>query len=109
MVEWAETEIIQLAGSLIVIAAILIYLCINQRKKIIEWLKYAVSDAEKQLGGGTGQLKLRLVYDSFCEKFPIVAALLPFKVFSSWVDTALDTMKEWLEHNSKIGEYIKEA
>lgn len=60
------------------------------------------------LGEKTGQLKLRLVYDWFVEKFPILATIVPFKVFSAWVDTALDTMKEWLEVNNKIGDYIKE-
>lgn len=64
------------------------------------------SEAEKQLGGGTGQLKLRLVYDWFVQKFPVVAAVLPFRVFSAWVDTALETMKKWLEDNKNVANYV---
>lgn len=84
----------------------IIFLIINQKKKIIEWLKYAVSEAEKQLGGGTGQLKLRLVYDWFCAKFPFAAAVLPFAVFSAWVDVALDTFRRWLEDNQNVKNYV---
>lgn len=93
------------AGGVIIIIAV-IYLLKNQKNKVIEWLKYAVSEAEKQLGGGTGQLKLRLVYDWFCDKFPIAAAVVPFAVFSAWVDVALDTMKKWLEDNKNVKNYV---
>lgn len=83
-----------------------IYLVRNQKEKIAEWLKYAVTEAEKSLGGGTGQLKLRRVYDWFTGRFPILAAILPFRVFSAWVDVALETLEKWNE-NKKIEEYIK--
>jgi hypothetical protein len=59
------------------------------------------------LGSGTGQLKLRLVYDWFVQKFPFVAAFLPFKIFSSWVDVALETFKKWLEENKSVANYIE--
>lgn len=36
----------------------------EQMKKIREWLVYATTIAEKELGGGTGQLKLRFVNGS---------------------------------------------
>ena len=39
---------------------------LDKAQKIVnvkEWLKWAVVEAEKALGGGTGQLKLRWVYD----------------------------------------------
>ena len=99
-------DIIALAVGGVIAVGILVYLVCNQRQKIIEWLKYAVVEAEKYLGNGTGQLKLRLVYDWFVQKFPIVAAVLPFRVFSAWVDTALDTMKEWLGSNKNVAGYI---
>lgn len=101
------TDYIALAvGSIIGLTAI-IYLVINQKNKVIEWLKYAVSEAEKQLGGGTGQLKLRLTYDWFCAKFPVAAAVLPFAVFSAWVDVALDTFKRWLDENKNVANYVE--
>ena len=34
----------------------------KQLNKVREWLLYAVTKAEKELGGGTGQIKLRYVY-----------------------------------------------
>ena len=95
---------LSIGGVILVIAAA--YLITNQRTKVIEWLKFAVVEAEKLLGSGTGQLKLRQVYDWFCEKFPTTAALLPFAVFSAWVDVALETMKRWLELGNPIGDYI---
>ena len=94
----------------VILLIVIVYLIVNQRKKIIEWLKWAVTEAEKLLGEKTGQLKLRQVYDWFCTKFPIVAAILPFKVFSSWVDIALETLKKWLneDKNQQIISYISE-
>lgn len=100
-----EQIIALIVGAIIAVIAI-VYLITNQKAKVKEWLKYAVSEAEKILGEKTGQLKLRLVYDWFVEKFPVVAAMVPFKVFSAWVDTALETMRKWLEAGNAIGEYI---
>lgn len=90
-----------------IIAAVFIaYMAINQRRKVLEWLKYAVTEAEKQLGEKTGQLKLRQVYDWFVAKFPVLAAVVPFRVFSAWVDTALETMRRWLEDNRNVANYV---
>lgn len=99
------SDIIALAIGLIIGLGVIIYLIINQKSKVIEWLKFAVAEAEKLLGSGTGQLKLRQVYDWFCEKFPVIAAILPFRVFSAWVDIALETFDKWLD-NSKFTAYI---
>lgn len=100
-------DIIALAvGGVILILAVG-YLVCNQKGKIIEWLKWAVVEAEKQLGGGTGQLKLRLVYDWFVQKFPVTAAVFPFRVFSAWVDVALETLRNWLETNRNVAGYIE--
>ena len=70
--------------------------------KVKEWLKWAVCFAEQELGSGTGQLKLRMVYDMFVEKFPFIASILPFSIFSKWVDLALEWMREQLEKNENI-------
>lgn len=100
-------DIIKLSVGGVILIGIIIYLAVNEKHTIIEWLKYAVAEAEKYLGEKTGQLKLRLVYDWFVEKFPVIAAFLPFRIFSAWVDVALETMKDWLELGSPIGDYIK--
>lgn len=77
--------------------------------KVKEWLKYAVAEAEKFLGSGTGQLKLRHVYDMFIETFPVFSKLLPFPIFSKMVDTALEWLRIELEKNEKIKAFIEET
>lgn len=89
------------------IVAIAVYLILNQRAKVREWLVWAVTRAEKELGGGTGQLKLRQVYDWFVTKFPALSAVLPFRVFSAWVDTALEKMKSMLTNNASVANYVE--
>ena len=101
-----QTIIPLIVGGVILIA-VMIYLIINQKNKVKEWLLYAVCEAEKLFGRQTGKLKLRQVYDWFCAKFPVVSAILPFTVFSAWVDVALTTMRKWLETNVYIEGYIK--
>lgn len=74
---------------------------------IKEWLKYAVTMAEKELGSGTGQLKLRYVYDLFIDKFPSISKIIPFETFSTWVDEALLWLEKQLEKNENIKGFIK--
>lgn len=81
----------------------------EQLEAVREWLLGAVTEAEKELGGGTGQLKLRSVYDRFVVRFPWVAKLLPFAVFSAMVDDALAEMKLLLANNVKIRSYVEGA
>ena len=102
-------QIIALSVGGVILLAIVVYMVLHQRKKVIEWLKYAVAEAERLLGSKTGQLKLHMVYDWFCEKFPVLAAILPFSVFSAWTDTALDVFRKWLETNVHVERYIKEG
>lgn len=74
---------------------------------IKEWLKYAVAIAEKELGSGTGQLKLRYVYNMFVEKFPSISKIIPFETFSTWVDEALVWLEKQLSTNNNISQLIK--
>ena len=75
-------------------------------KKVKEWLLFAVVQAEKELGGGTGQLKLRYVYDMFVSKFKFVQMLVSFEEFSEMVDDSLDIMRGMLSTNNKVKEYV---
>lgn len=84
----------------IVALAVVVYGCACGKAK--EWLKWAVMVAEKELGSGTGQAKLRYVYDMFIEQFPTMASILPFTIFSKWVDLALEWMRDQLEKNENI-------
>ena len=51
----------------------------EQLEKVREWLLFAVTQAEKELGGGTGQIKLRYVYDMFVLKFPSLVKFISFE------------------------------
>ena len=77
------------------------------KANVKEWLLWAVTDAENFLGSGTGKLKLRYVYDKFCEKFPAVKYVLPFSVFSVWVDEALVLMRKEIEQNPNIAAFAQ--
>lgn len=79
----------------------------EQLSKVTEWLLYAVSAAEKELGSGTGQIKLRYVYDMFLAKFPYLAKVVSFEAFSLLVDEALDKFKALLESNTHLQTYIQ--
>ena len=77
-----------------------------QLAKVREWLLWAVTEAEKELGGGTGKLKLRQVYDLFVTRFPWLARIVPFDLFSSLVDDALEDMREMLKTNQAVQAHV---
>ena len=78
----------------------------EQLDKVREWLLYATSMAEKELGSGTGQLKLRYVYDMFVVKFPWLAKVITFDAFSDLVDEALESMNSLLDTNKAVANYV---
>lgn len=67
-----------------------------------EWLVWAVAEAEKVLGSGTGQLKLRYVYDLAVVRFPIISKVMPFGMFSKMVDAALNIMNTMIVNSEEI-------
>lgn len=79
----------------------------KQIEKVKEWLLFAVSVAEKELGSKTGQIKLRYVYDLFLKRFPYMSKVIPFKTFSKLVDEALDNLEELLQKNDSVKKYVK--
>ena len=79
----------------------------NQLEILKEWWLLAVVEAEKKLGGGTGQIKLRYVYDMFIEKFKFLALMITFEQFSIMVDMALDKMRLMLSSNEKLKDYVE--
>ena len=78
----------------------------KQTEKVREWLLYAVTKAEKELGGGTGQIKLRYVYDMFVARFTWLAQVISFEAFSMMVDDALEKMKGMLEGNKALRQLV---
>lgn len=106
-------NVIIICGSVILIGIIGLCLCWflklskeRQKEIIIEWLLLAVVKAEKELGDGTGQLKLRFVYDLFIDKFRFISMLISFSQFSELVDQVLDTMRDMLDSNKQIKDYV---
>ena len=78
----------------------------EQMKEIREWLIDATTIAEKELGGGTGQLKLRQVYDMFVSKFTWMAKVISFDKFSELVDEALCDMNKLLQTNTAVSAFV---
>lgn len=80
----------------------------KQKAKIKEWLIWACIEAERALQSGTGQLKLREVWNMFCAvpAFTWVARIISFEVFSGWVSEALAEVKQMLISNKALAEYV---
>lgn len=79
----------------------------EQRKKIQKCLLSWVIEAERDLGGGTGKVKLSTVYGTFVTAFPILKNFISFETFSVWVDEALDEMRKMLEENENLKQVVE--
>lgn len=79
----------------------------EQRERVKEWMLWAVTQAEAELGSGTGKLKLRQTYDLFIQRFPALAMAVSFDTFSLWVDEALEEMRKLLKENKTVRELVK--
>lgn len=80
----------------------------KQKAKVKEWLIWACIEAERSSQSGTGQLKLRQVYNMFCAvpAFTWVARVISFEQFSVWVSDALVEAKKMLVNNSTIAKRV---
>ena len=78
----------------------------EQIAKVKEWLVFACMEAEKELGGKTGKLKLRMVYDMFLTKFNWLAKVISFDDFSKMVDESLEIFKEMLKSNKAVKNFV---
>lgn len=70
------------------------------------WLVWAVTEAESMFGSKTGKLKLRYAYELAIVRFPVLAKIIPFGLFSKFVDSALDVMRDMIENNKNIADAI---
>lgn len=89
-----------------VVAVILVIVAAMRFKSFRNWLVFAVSEAEKYLGSGTGKLKIRYAYDLAVKQYPTITKILPWRVFSRLVDAALVIMRQMIDENQKIAEAI---
>lgn len=80
----------------------------KQKEKIKEWLVWACIETERALQSGTGQLKLREVWNLFCgvSAFRWVARIISFDTFSGWVTEALAKVKRMLVENPRLASYV---
>lgn len=79
----------------------------KQIEAVKEWLLYWVLQAEASLGGGTGKIKLSMVYDAFVQRFPWLAKMVSFETFSLMVDEVLEKMRAMLQSNPTLLETVK--
>ena len=70
----------------------------QQMSKIKQWILIAVMEAESLLGSKTGQIKLRVVYNRFVDKFKIMSHIISYDMFCTLVDEALDEMKHMINN-----------
>ena len=103
--------VLVIIGIVIVMFSIMVWRFVQmpsdeQLNKVREWLIFAVTKAEKELGSGTGKIKLRYVYDMFVEKFARIAKVITFEMFSTMVDEALESMRDLLEKNSAVRDLV---
>ena len=108
---WDNWAIIACSIAFIVMIATYIknfWLLPNDAKleKVKEWLLYAVTEAEKEFGNGTGAIKLRKVYDLFIDKFSDISHLVSFEEFSEMVDEVLVEMRNLINSNDNINTYV---
>lgn len=99
-----------IAVVVVLISAIVAYFRMptdEQIKALKEWLLYAVTLCEKELGEKTGKLKLRMCYDMAVTKFPWIMKVITFEEFSVFVDEALVKMREMLDNNSHAQVFVE--
>lgn len=111
--EWISENWYLLVALIAVITAIVVAVVkffklptAQQIANVKRWLEWAVTEAEKELGGGTGQLKLRMVYDMAIQHFPWIIKFVSFDTFAEWVDEALEWMKTQLAKNEAIKQIV---
>ena len=98
-----NVDLVIILTAVIATISIIVYKVIKMpRKKQIEamqkWLLIAVIETEKELGSGTGKVKLSKVYDKFANTFPELSKIISFDTFSKYVDECLEEVEKLLEN-----------
>lgn len=96
---------------LLIVAAVaaVVFAIFRGNKSVVMKMLYAlVTEAEKDLGAGTGSLKLAQVIAAIYPKLPaVIKAFVTDETLAKWVDDALDIAKEAWKKNSAIAAYIE--
>ena len=95
---------------LIVLAAAtaLVLFWVRGQKNIVYKILYSlVTEAEKQFGGGSGELKLSYVIERIYKMLPaVLRVFISAERLEAWIDEVLATAKEKWAVNANINEYI---
>ena len=80
----------------------------KQTEKIKQWIIWACIEAEKELQSGTGQAKLRKVYNAFIavRAFSWLAKIISFDTFSAYVSEALVEAKRMIINSESLAVYV---
>lgn len=96
---------------LLIIAAVasVIFAIFKGNKGVVMKMLYAlVTEAEKELGGGTGSLKLASVIEKVYPKLPVVIkTFISEKTLQNWIEAALIAAKEAWAKNIALAQYIE--
>lgn len=74
----------------------------KQIEQIKHWLLGAVTLAENEFGGKTGEIKLSVVYGRLIEQFPFASNIITYETFKEYVDLALEKMREILSKSNDV-------
>ena len=93
-------------GALAIIIVAVLAVVKQEKAVIFKMLSALVTEAEKQYGSGTGELKLSSVIAQIYEKAPAAVKVIPVSTLQSWVEEALEMAKEKWAKNSNVATYI---
>ena len=74
----------------------------QKMQMVKDWLLYAIAMAERELGSGTGRIKLGQVYEQFLLVFPQLQHFISFDTFAKMVDDVLMEFAVLVEDNVAI-------
>lgn len=86
----------------------IVFAIFKGNKSVVMKMLYAlVTEAEKNMGGGTGSLKLASVIEAIYPKLPsVIKVFITDAMLKNWVEEVLAIAKEAWEKNSNIAQYI---
>lgn len=91
------------------LAVALGFLYVKGQKNIVYKILYSlVTEAERQFGGGTGELKQAYVIEKIYNALPaVLKTFLTAERLGKWVDEGLEAAKEKWAQNSSVSGYIE--
>jgi len=96
------SEMIYGIATLIVAVILFVLARVGYKRQVSEILFYLVVLAEKQFGGGTGEIKFSAVTTWIYEKMPIALHLLfTQQEIGNLIELAVTRMKDYLAQNQK--------